>query len=181
MVTMTMICLATALGAHVGSAAATEPVDAPIAPHVRALSDSARELLSDAIGRSPTIARLVQRLQAQKIFVLLETRVDPSVPTAETSLLAATEAGRYLYVVLNPQLSRNRRMELLGHELQHAVEIAQAESVRDGRSLREYYAVHGRALTSSGNRTQSYETDAAQTIERQVRRELALGLGSGQI
>ena len=146
---------------------------APPISRVRAVSGAARDLLREALARSATVARLVRLLQSQQVFVFLDTRVDPAIPTAETTLMAATDAGRYLYVILNPALTMDRRLELLGHELQHAVEIGGDPSVRDGPSLRNYYASHGRALGASGSRHQSYETDAAHDVEIQVRRDLA--------
>lgn len=177
MVTLTAWCVVMALGTGSRGAGAPEHEPdrnaAPPIPRVRAVSDSARDLLREALARSATVAQLVRVLQSQQVFVFLDTRVDPAIPTAETALMAATEAGRYLCVILNPALTMDRRLELLGHELQHAVEIGGDASVRDGPSLRNYYASHGRALNGSGSRHQSYETDAAHQVELQVRRDLA--------
>jgi hypothetical protein len=145
-------------------------------PRVRAMSASARALLVEALTRSGTIARLVQTLQSQRVYVFVDTRLDPDVPTGETSLLTENAAGRYVRVILNPALTRDRRIELLGHELQHALEIARADDVHDGPSLRRHYSAMGRALEPSNRRHQSFETDAAQDVELQVRRDLRGGI-----
>ena len=55
---------------------------------------------------------------------------------------------------------------LLGHELQHAVEIAEREEVRDEEGVRRLYLEIGRQ--GSGD---SFETDAALDVEWQVRLE----------
>jgi hypothetical protein len=60
---------------------------------------------------------------------------------------------------------------LLGHELQHAVEIAERDEVRDEDAVRRLYKEIGRA----GPRD-SFETDAALDVEWQVR----LGLSPKQ-
>jgi hypothetical protein len=99
--------------------------------------------------------------------------VDPAVPTGETALLTANEAGRYVQIVLNATLRMDRRIEVLGHELQHALEIASADGVVNGAALRRHFAAIGRTLSVSTRADQAYETDAAQAVEQQVRRDLA--------
>ena len=131
-------------------------------------------LLDTAVARSPTIAHLVQQLQAARVFVFLDTRVDPAVPTGQTSLLTSTAEGRYLHVVLNPALGINRRIELLGHELQHALEFADADDVHDSDSVRRHFTEIGRALGVPNGREASFETEAAREVEQQVRRDLAM-------
>lgn len=149
-----------------------EAAPAPAAPRVRAMTTPARDLLADARRRSATVEALLRDLEAQQVFVFVETRVDPAVPTAQTALLTANATGRYVHVVLNPALTWNRRIELLGHELQHALEIAVAADVHDGPSLRRHFTVIGRALGVVTRHEQSFETDAARDVEREIRREL---------
>jgi hypothetical protein len=58
----------------------------------------------------------------------------------------------------------------LGHELQHAVEIAEAPEVVDARSLARFYARVGSERTSGACRL--FDTQAAVDIGWQVSREL---------
>jgi hypothetical protein len=138
------------------------------------MSNAARDVLTDGLSRSVTIRRLVQSLQVYRVFVLIDTRVDPAVPTGQTSLLAATTAGRYMHVVLNPAMPHDRRLELLAHELQHCLEIASSDDVLDGASLRRHFMDIGRLLGSSAAREKAFETDAARDVEIQVRRDLSV-------
>jgi hypothetical protein len=175
MVTTTALCLLLAFGSPGGVAPSGHPEAAP-SPSVlrlRTVSGPARALLTEALARSPTIVRMVRTLQDYRVFVLIDTRVDPDVPTGQTSLMASTPAGRYIHVVLNPALMRDRRIELLGHELQHALEIARADDVQDGVSLRHHFIEIGRALGTARSRDASFETDAARDVELQVRRDLS--------
>jgi hypothetical protein len=66
--------------------------------------------------------------------------------------------------------SRTDQIAALGHELQHAVEIADAATAVDQRSLQALYASIGFALESNRRR---YETSAAQAAGNRVRRELS--------
>lgn len=169
--TLVLLLSATDPGTPPGSAGA-EPAPVVSVARVRAMSGAARAILSEAVTRSPTIAHLIAVLQDERAFVFVDTRLDAAVPTGQTSLLTATSAGRYIHVVINPALSIDRRIELLGHELQHALEIAGADDVRDAQSFRHHFTEIGRAVGASTVREAAYETDAAQDVERQVRRDL---------
>ena len=74
--------------------------------------------------------------------------------------------SRFLRIGINRSMSRGDFAPLLGHELQHAVEIAERHEVRDEDAVRRLYREIGR----SGPRD-SFETDAALDVELQVRLE----------
>jgi hypothetical protein len=151
-------------------------LEAPAAPamsHVRAVSDHARRTLIDGLSRSSTIVRLVGELDRSDVIVFIDTRLDPLIPTAETMLMAATPSVRYVHVILNPRMTIDERVEYLGHELQHAVEIAEDAGVVDSASVRRRFASIGRELASAAPREKSFETDGARLASAAVRRELA--------
>ena len=148
------------------------PVSAAV-PHVRAVSEPARQSLADGVNRSPTIARLVSELNASNVIVFVDTRVDPAIPTAETMLMVKTRSVRYVHVILNPRMTMDQRIEYLGHELQHAVEIAADDCAVDGPSVRRRFASIGRELSGSANGVKSFETDEARLVSLAVRRDLA--------
>ena len=143
--------------------------------HVRTLSEHARQTLADGMTRSVTVARLVGELNASDVIVLIDTRLDPAIPTAETILLAAPGSVRYVHVILNPAMTRDDRVEYLGHELQHAVEIAGDARAVDSASVRRRFAEIGRELSGSTRREKAFETDGAQRVSLAIRRELAAG------
>ena len=175
MVTMTLVVVMSLVGPAVRGIDGNPDAAPSVAMRrVRAVTDSARMLLDTAVARSPTIAHLVQQLQAARVFVFLDTRLDPAVPTGPTSLLTSTAEGRYLHVVLNPALGINQRIELLGHELQHALEFANADALHDSDSVRRHFTEIGRPLGVPNGREAAFETDAAQDVERKVRRDLAV-------
>ncbi len=75
---------------------------------------------------------------------------------------------RYLRIQIRNDLSRRESIALIGHELQHALEIADAQEVRDSGGLIRLYERIGHE--SSGDH--AYDTEAAQDMGRIVRREL---------
>jgi hypothetical protein len=149
----------------------SNPVPTPPAlpiPRLRAVCESARMALDDALRRSPTIGRLVRELEQRDVLVFLDSRVDASIPLGQTSLMTVTAEHRFVRVVFNPALPPNRRIEMIGHELQHVLEIAQAAHVRDDAGVRRLFMAIGREVG-----THAYETEAARDVERQVRREVS--------
>jgi hypothetical protein len=64
----------------------------------------------------------------------------------------------------------NRVIAVLAHELQHAVEVAQAPEARDGESLEQMFS--RLAIPSGCGSTNCYETQASKDVEYAVRDEL---------
>jgi hypothetical protein len=94
--------------------------------------------------------------------------MDPGV-AAHVSFMAAAGGRRYLAISVDPKYAGCQLTALLGHELQHAAEIAGEPSVVDARSLA---AVYRRIGFASGRWEQErYESRAAIDVGRQVMRE----------
>ncbi len=77
-------------------------------------------------------------------------------------------SSRYLRVQIRADLSRREAIALIGHELRHALEIAEATEVRDTTSLIRLYERIGHASIGE----HAYDTEAARDTGRVVRREL---------
>ncbi len=135
------------------------------AAHVRA-AQSAGKILEDAESRSATIRGLVDRLGTSDVIVYVEITSSPQIPVARTKLVTATSAVRFLRIGINTSVTPFDVAPLLGHELQHALEIAEHAEVTDDAGMRRLFERIGHP---SG--LDSYETDAARDIERQVRAE----------
>jgi hypothetical protein len=132
---------------------------------VRAAASASR-LLDEAAEQSETIRGLLARLAATDVIVYIEFTPSPQIPIARTKLVTATPAARFLRIGLSTSLRPFELVPLLGHELQHAVEIAEQRNVRDDEAVRRLYAKIGRSHGAD-----SFETDAAGDVERQVRSE----------
>jgi hypothetical protein len=141
-------------------------------PHVRSVVPHVRALIDDTLQRSPVVRALGARLACSDVIVYVEITATPQVPTARTKLVITSGATRFLRIGLNAGVPNAALGPLLAHELQHAVEIAEHEDVRDEPAVRRLYLRIGR---STGD--DAFETDAAQEVEAVVRRELRRRIG----
>ena len=79
------------------------------------------------------------------------------------------EGHRYLRIQVGGHTGSNDSIALVGHELRHALEVAESPEVRDEASLIALYERIGHH--SAG--THHYDTGAAQAAGRKVKAELA--------
>jgi len=138
------------------------------APHVRSMSNNMADLVQRTADRSPTVAAMLRVIEASDVILQIDFRLDPALPRAVTTFIAASGGARYVRMVINPRLPPRVRMELLGHELQHVIEIASNPAIRDQPSMRVAFSALGWIEGPNG----SFETAAALQVERQVRSEL---------
>jgi hypothetical protein len=129
------------------------------------------DLLRAGVARSVTFRAIVNRLEAGSLIVYVSLS-----PTMRSSLAGKltwmTKAGgfRYLRATINTEQSFEQMIATLAHELQHALEVSDDDSVIDQRSLLSLYKRIGRPSVSGTS--QGWETVAAQETGFQVRREL---------
>jgi len=146
----------------------TDPPKSPSTAHLRPRSDIARQIVNDAIRRSPTIARLADEVEVSDLIVFVELSFDlPPSTHGRTTLIATSDTVRYLNVAVSATLSRDRRIEIIGHELTHVLEIAHAPEARDGLGLQALFKRVGWNVGPG-----SFETEAAISVEPIVREEL---------
>jgi len=144
--------------------------------HTRALTPGAAALLAEATERSPAIRKLVDDLERTDVVVYLSDSMSgfESESQAYLTFVAAAAGLRYLLVRVDPWRSQqSERIARLGHELQHATEIAQAPEVRDGDGVRRLY----KHIGWEGQRGR-FESSHAREVGDLVRNELA-GHGRG--
>lgn len=160
-------CLSAMWGALLAVIVASgSPAILMTSPHVRATSSVVRSMLSEA-AVSPTMAMLLRRLDASDQVVYVVFTNSPEIPTARTKLVTSSGAVRFLRIDINARIAPGDRLPLLAHELQHAVELADAPDVRDDEGVRQLYRRIGSARDQD-----HFETEAARRIERAVRMEI---------
>ena len=157
------------LAAALGTAPLTESaaLDSPHR-HVRSQDRSIRYLLKRGFNHSSTFAHLMARLENSDVIVYIEEV--PRLPGAlegRMMMLPTSHGQRYVRIQLALRGSPDDAIAILGHELQHAIEVAQETAVHDQTALA---ALYQRIGMRSGDRV--YDTFAAQEVGRLVRREL---------
>lgn len=136
--------------------------------HVRTQDRSVRQLLKRGFNRSATFAHLMARLEHSDVIVYIEEV--PRLPGAlegRMMMLPTAHGQRYVRIQIALRGTPDESVAILGHELQHAIEVAQESAVNDQTQLA---ALYQRIGTRAGPRV--YDTYAAQEIGRVIRREL---------
>lgn len=137
--------------------------------HVRTTDTYLQALLRIGVQRSPTFASLMAQLNDTDVIVYLEPV--QTLPTSLSGRLLLLQHGtpqRYLRIQVLATTPRTDQIALIGHELRHALEVAQVPDVRDESSLvRLYERIGQRAVKGH-----QYDTNAAQDAGRAVRKEL---------
>jgi len=154
------------------AALASAETPAGAAPHVRPENREVRALVDELTDRSATVRWLIARLEASNVIVYVRRRtLDDAGLDGRTGLLAANPTNRFLVVELACGRAYLTQLVTLAHELQHAVEIAEAPAVFDARTLAAHYEQIGQRMSRSAGR-QTFETRGAGDTATQVRREL---------
>jgi hypothetical protein len=137
--------------------------------HVRAADARIAAALADGMRRSGTFAQLVLALDRSDVIVYIEMgRSLPTTLSGRLVLAAGPEGFRYLRIQVAMQPRSNELIALVGHELRHAIEVAESPDVRDDRTLAALYDRIGHARSKN----HQYDTIAAQSAGKQVRIEL---------
>jgi hypothetical protein len=130
--------------------------------------DCAARLVRAAAAASPTVASLVEELGSSDVIAVVELTREPFDALGDLRLQAVAGRVRYLRIRVKADLKPWEQMAMLGHELQHAREVAQAPDVRDEAGLARLMRRIGREVYKG-----RFETPAAIEVAIRVRREIA--------
>ena len=138
---------------------------------VRAADTRTANLLVQGLQRSSTLRGLVDQLERHDVIVYIEMQPMMKKRLAGTlTWLTATKAHRYVRISINPELNTEMAIATLGHELQHALEVAKAGEIVNAVTLANFYRAHGESNPAEFN---GWDTEAARVAGQDVRRELA--------
>lgn len=161
--TATAVCLLAAAPCGRVWAQGVEPNPRPVRSTTRWGSD----VIAEGCKKSPSFRALVERLKRQRLIVyVLPAHQLPGVAVGVTELLGVNADFRYLRVSIDVRKPRKNQVALLGHELQHAVEISEAPEVVDAASLALFYSRMG------DQSVDGYDSPAARAIGNLVLDEL---------
>jgi hypothetical protein len=166
-----LVLIALTLSASTGRAAGDVGDDTRAGRHVRTLDSRFDALFAEGARRSLTFRTLVDRLNQSTVFVYVEYRLLSGNLRGRLTFVgkAREQPWRYLRIEIECRQSTVSQIAALGHELQHAVEIADAAAAVDPRSIQALYGTIGFATDNSRRR---FETDAARAAGDRVRHEL---------
>lgn len=158
-----------ALSAAMVIGAAAMHAQDPVSPRVRGADPGARYLLSIGSAASPTIRSLLQRVEASDIILIV--RVSPrAMPLAycpyggKVQFVSVAGGQRYVFLWLDADWGDSRDLVgLLGHELCHVTEIAEAPQVVGQAEMVSLFLRIGHRTSPH-----TFETDEAQDVEARV-------------
>jgi hypothetical protein len=138
-----------------------------VAHHVRSTDPRVQEWLRIGAAESQTFRSLLNSLADSDLIVHVQL-VDRLMTAGRTYFVTATPTVRYVRVEVGFRGNVNETVALIGHELQHAVEIAQEPRIRDRQGLSLFY----KGMPGNSMSTTQYDSVAARVIEDRVRREM---------
>jgi hypothetical protein len=145
---------------------------------VRPLDEQAAVLVAEAQQNSATVRNLVEQLGDGDVVAYVQVvSATPNGPLSGLQFVGASHTVRFVLIQIANCQAPCRRIELLGHELQHATEVAATAWVTDNPQLQRLMAFTGWPDASTARR---FETAAAGQAERLVRRDLRAVTGSAQ-
>ena len=142
--------------------------------HLRATDGQAARLLAAGTARSATIRGLVATLERSDLIVYIQTG-QLAIP-GHTAFLAAAPGARLVRITISdaPDME-DRRLAWLGHELQHAVEVASNPTIVSAAAMRRFLREQGFQVSET-----VYCTKAAQDVTRAVGYEVATNRPHGR-
>lgn len=141
---------------------------------VRTDSRYLRLVIASGIERSPTFRRIVDRLEQSDVIVEVQCgHFTGSLLAGRTVFLSALPGVRYLLVEIACPMTSVPALHIVAHELQHALEIADAPSVVDGPSLAKLYqdigfSTHGPTTENYGDFETADALDAGEHVHHEL-------------
>jgi hypothetical protein len=135
----------------------------------RPLDPLSAETFEQAFNGSPVVRDLVRQLEGSNLVVHIVSSRSMPYGIAGTMRFVASRGGyRYVRITLAVDNRADSRAAVLGHELQHACELA-ASDAHDDDGVRRLFQATGH---HPGQSEDVFETRAAMLVERQVKTDL---------
>lgn len=136
---------------------------------VRTVHPRAAAALFAGVSRSRTFAALIDAINRSNVIAYVELVQEvPRGARGRLILASKLTHHRYVRIQLRSMLGQDEMISVLGHELQHAVEIAQAPEITDDASMRKYYQRAGGGVSDGFG----FDTEAARIAGDRIWREL---------
>lgn len=139
---------------------------------VRGVDERSAALIDEGLWRSGTLQRMIEEVAASDVIVYVSrTALEGTLRGALRFVGAGAGGGRYLLIELNDDLGagldaptdRVVGIATLAHELQHALEVAEAADVQDLDAFEAFFSQVG-----TERRRDVVDTEAAQLVGEQV-------------
>lgn len=159
--------------AATAAALAADPaVDAPNPPRIRITHERLRTLFEEGLQNSPTLRAVVSRLERSDVVVYIQPDYYGLAGYAGgLTFLSASGGLRYVVARVDWLRAPAQQIAMIGHELQHAVEVADNPEIVDEESMFQEYKRMGHVNGWLGSGV-AVDTPEAGEIERRVAEEV---------
>jgi len=142
-------------------------------PRLRIVNAQLRSVVQEGLQHSPSFRALAERLETTDVVVYAEATRLPARLAGQLAFVSKVGGLRYVVVQIDRELSPIRKLATLGHELQHALEIAERPSIVDAASMKKEFARFGFSRERSATYQSAFDTAAAIHAGDQVWREIS--------
>lgn len=150
-----------------------------IVRRVRVLTPCVKTLVEDATAVSSTVRALVVRIEQSNLIVYVRcVAINHASFVGRLVFLSAVAGQRYVVIELRNPEQWEAQVATMAHELQHAVEIADAPWVESQAGMAHYYRQAGITVST---KPLTFDTDAARQVGLRVQRELAAAQSARQV
>lgn len=142
--------------------------------HVRSTDPGMLETLRQGCALSATFRTLVDQIERTNTIVYVERGIcgfGHFKACMPHSIVVAGDA-RFLRIIVDVGIAGPQELSLIGHELQHALEIARMPNIRSAADITELFRRIGRSPHCSLGTPDCYETSAALSAGDAVLREV---------
>lgn len=142
-------------------------------PAIRPLNSVLAATLRDSYDASATVRAIVDELDRSDLIVHVVAMGPENHRYLAGTMQFIVKSGdrRLLRITINHWLPPESRAAILGHELQHALEVSRAAAVIDKATFAEFYRRIGREAVGNPN-VECYETEGARRVGEQVLAEV---------
>lgn len=186
----TIVCLAgqaVSTAAHQASGVVEAPqAERPSKPRTRTFtrvrSEEAvvRQVLAEGYARSQAFRTLIQTIERSNLLVYVIWTDRVSGVGGSLQVPGAANGQRVVFILINREVVFAQLIPMIAHELQHAVEIANAPEVVDRASLvRHYKRIGEHVRLPLQPFSPTFDTAAARAVGRAVLSELRAADGMG--
>lgn len=143
---------------------------------IRSADAPLMQLIEQGFAHSATLRRLQAHLADSPVIVYLSRVTLPRGLWGRTRIIGSGDAWRFLSIEIDDRISLLDQVSTIGHELQHAVEIADAGDAVDAGTLATLYRRIGHESPQidrdPGAGKEFFETEEARDAGHRVRAEL---------
>lgn len=148
------------------------PIRADPAPRLRLTDPRLRTAVEAGRRQSPLFRALTTQLEATDVIVYVQCTRLPSRLAGDLTFMTAAAGVRYVLVRIGRDLPLPRTIAILGHELQHALEVARSPDIVSAATMAVAYERFG-FVRSRGRERAEFDTLAAIDAGATIWRELA--------